>query len=114
MKYIISQADLADLKAKAQSWLSASCRNPYYYKTKKRNIEETTLTKLIKKYFKGATKTFYRWAQKIMTAYYSDNLNLLLFKTTKPQNLNYQYSLNSREKVCDLYFDYKNLQAGGM
>ncbi|WP_256444890.1 hypothetical protein [Spiroplasma endosymbiont of 'Nebria riversi'] len=27
MKYIISQADLADLKAKAQSWLSANCRN---------------------------------------------------------------------------------------
>ncbi|WP_342264311.1 integrase core domain-containing protein [Spiroplasma endosymbiont of Clivina fossor] len=125
MKYIISQADLADLKAKIQSWLSANCRNPYYYKTKKRitaylnlctyfYIEETTLTKLIKKYFKNATKTFYRWAQKIMTAYYSDNLDLLLFKTTKPQNLNYQYSLNSREKVCDLYFDYKNLQAGGM
>ncbi|WP_215825684.1 hypothetical protein [Spiroplasma endosymbiont of 'Nebria riversi'] len=125
MKYIISQADLADLKAKVQSWLIANCRNPYYYKNKKRitaylnlctyfYIEETTLTKLIKKYFKGATKTFYRWAQKIMTAYYSDNLNLLLFKTTKPQNLNYQYSLNSRKKVCDLYFDYKNLQAGGM
>ncbi|WP_339024065.1 hypothetical protein [Spiroplasma endosymbiont of Agriotes lineatus] len=37
-----------------------------------------------------------------------------MFKTTKPQNLNYQYSLNSRKKVCDLYFDYKNLQAGGM
>ncbi len=71
-----------------------------YYKTKKRitvylnlctyfYIEETTLTKLIKKYFKNATKTFYRWAQKIVTAYYSDNLDLLLFKTTKPQNLNY-------------------------
>ncbi|WP_339025151.1 hypothetical protein [Spiroplasma endosymbiont of Agriotes lineatus] len=96
-----------------------------YYKTKKRitaylnlctyfYIEETTLTKLIKKYFKNATKTFYRWAEKIITAYYSDNLDLLLFKNTKPQNLNYQYSLNSREKVCDLYFDYKNLQTGGM
>ncbi|WP_338982306.1 hypothetical protein [Spiroplasma endosymbiont of Eupeodes luniger] len=36
MKYIISQGDLADLKAKIQSWLSANCRNPYYYKTKKR------------------------------------------------------------------------------
>ncbi len=35
MKYIISQADLADLKAKAQSWLSSNCRNSYYYKTKK-------------------------------------------------------------------------------
>ncbi|WP_339024658.1 hypothetical protein [Spiroplasma endosymbiont of Agriotes lineatus] len=103
MKYIISQADLADLKAKAQSWLrSANCRNPYYYKTKKHititaylnlctyfYIEEITLTKLIKKYFKNATKTFYRWAEKIMTAYYSDNLDLLLFKTKKPQNLNY-------------------------
>ncbi|WP_338982005.1 integrase core domain-containing protein [Spiroplasma endosymbiont of Eupeodes luniger] len=125
MKYIISQADLADLKAKIQIWLSAKRHNPYYYKTKKRitaylnlctyfYIEETTLTKLIKKYFKNATKSFYRWAQKIMTAYYSDNLDLLLFKTTKPQNLNYQYNLNSRKKVCDLYFDYKNLQAGGI
>ncbi|WP_338982483.1 hypothetical protein [Spiroplasma endosymbiont of Eupeodes luniger] len=37
-----------------------------------------------------------------------------MFKTTKPQNLNYQYSLNSRKKVCNLYFDYKNLQVGGM
>jgi hypothetical protein len=49
-----------------------------------------------------------------MTAYYSDNLDLLLFKTTKPQNLNYQYNLNSRKKVCDLYFDYKNFQSGVM
>ncbi|WP_339025229.1 hypothetical protein [Spiroplasma endosymbiont of Agriotes lineatus] len=36
MKYIISQDDLADLKAKAQSWLSVNCHNHYYYKTKKR------------------------------------------------------------------------------
>ncbi len=30
MKYIIFQADLADLKSKTQSWLNANCRNPYY------------------------------------------------------------------------------------
>ncbi|WP_342263151.1 integrase core domain-containing protein [Spiroplasma endosymbiont of Dromius quadrimaculatus] len=125
MKYVICQADLADLKAKVQSWLRTIYNHKHYHKTKKRvtsylnlcnqfYLEPITLNKLVKKHFHSTRNTFYQWANKILTAYQNDDFNSLIFKYKKPNKISYQYDLNSREKVCDLYFDYRNIQAGGM
>ncbi|WP_339024445.1 hypothetical protein [Spiroplasma endosymbiont of Agriotes lineatus] len=102
-------------------------RPQHYHKTKKRvtsylnlcnqfYLEPITLNKLVKKHFHGAWNTFYQWASKILTAYayQNDDFNSLIFKYKKPNKISHQYDLNSREKICDLYFDYKNIQAGGM
>ncbi len=66
------------------------------------------LKDLIKKYFKNKFSTFYYWANKILLAYANNNFEDLLLKSTIPNNINYQYSNDVRENICDLYFEYCN------
>ncbi|WP_342263874.1 hypothetical protein [Spiroplasma endosymbiont of Clivina fossor] len=100
MKYVICQADLADLKAKVQSWLRTIYNHKHYHKTKKRvtsylnlcnqfYLEPITLNKLVKKHFHSTRNTFYQWANKILTAYQNDDFNSLIFKYKKPNKISY-------------------------
>lgn len=125
MKNIILQKHLADLKAKIHFWLKTNYNKKYYSRIKKRifsylnlcnqfYIEQITLNKLIKIHFKGAKNTFYNWSNKILKAYLNNDFNILLYKYQKPNKLNYQYNLKIQQKICDLYYSYQNIQAGGI
>ncbi|WP_215826219.1 hypothetical protein [Spiroplasma endosymbiont of 'Nebria riversi'] len=94
MKYIVPKNDLADLKAKLQSWMTTIYNEKYYHKVKKwvskylnlctnlymNNTDNISVNKLIKKYFRGSKMTFYIWAKKIINGYYRDNFYELQFK----------------------------------
>ncbi|WP_342263931.1 integrase core domain-containing protein [Spiroplasma endosymbiont of Clivina fossor] len=128
MKYIVPKNDLADLKAKLQSWMTTIYHEKYYHKVKKwvskylnlctnlymNNTDNISVNKLIKKYFHGSKMTFYIWAKKIINGYCQDNFYELQFKSTTPKNIKYQFSLETRKQICDYYFDYKFVGAGGV
>ncbi|WP_342262409.1 MULTISPECIES: DDE-type integrase/transposase/recombinase [unclassified Spiroplasma] len=125
MKYIIAENQLSDLEARLQCWLKGFYRDKNYHKTKKRinnylNLckqfytEKNTLKSLIKKHFHNIDITFYRWAKKIITGYYENNFSNLIIKSTKPLNPHYQFNIESRKKICDLFYKYKNIKAGGV
>ncbi len=69
---------------------------------------------MIKKYFKNKFSTFYYWANKILVAYENNNFKELLLKSTVPNNINYQYSEDTRKNICDLYFEYCDKHAVGV
>ncbi len=126
MKYIVDDFNLSDLQAKLQDFLSKNYQNKYYKRIKKKIFSYINLCKefflktksllkdLIKKYFKNKFSTFYYWANKILLAYANNNFEDLLLKSTIPNNINYQYSNDVRENICDLYFEYCNKHAGGV
>ncbi len=72
------------------------------------------LKDLIKKYFKNKFSNFYYLANKILLAYLNNNFEDLLLKSTVPNNINYQYSEDTRKNICDLYFEYSDKRAGGV
>ncbi len=126
MKYIINNSNLSDLQAKLQDFLSKNYQNKYYKKIKTKIFAYINLCKeffletklllkdLIKKYFKNKFSTFYYWANKILLVYANNNFEDLLLKSTVPNNINYQYSNDVRENICDLYFEYSDKRAGGV
>ncbi len=126
MKYIINNSNLSDLQAKLQDFLSKNHQNKYYKRIKKKIFAYINLCKeffletklllkdLIKKYFKNKFSTFYYLANKILLAYANNNFEDLLLKSTVPNNINYQYSNDVRENICDLYFEYCEKHAGGV
>ncbi len=125
MKYIINNSNLSDLPAKLQDFLSKNHQNKYYKRIKKKIFAYINLckyffleTKLllkesIKKYFKNKFLTFYYWANKILLAYENNNFENLLLKSTFPNSINYQYSNDFSENICDLYFKYCDKHARG-
>lgn len=126
MKYIIPEAKFIDLKSKLKSWMVTMYRENYYSKLRKwvnkyLNLcnhfytdEKLTLTNLIEKYFGGSNKTFYIWAAKIIDCYQNNNFDQLHYKSTRPLNIKYHYPLKIRKKICNYYYGYKNLRAGGV
>ncbi|ALA97686.1 Spiroplasmavirus-related protein [Spiroplasma kunkelii CR2-3x] len=127
MKYIINNFNLFDLQAKFKNFLSKNYKNKYYKKIKQKifsyinlcndyyiNNDKFLLKDLIKKYFKNKFSTFYYWANRILIAYKNNDFNKLLLKSTIPNNINYQYSKDVRQNICNLYFEYCNKCAGGV
>ncbi|AAA85012.1 putative transposase [Spiroplasma phage C74] len=125
MKYIINNFNLFDLQAKLKNFLSKNYKNKYYKRIKQKIFSYINLCNdyyngnfllkdLIKKYFKNKFSTFYYWANKILIAYKSNDFAELLLKSTIPNNINYQYSNDVRQNICDLYFKYCNKHAGGV
>ncbi|WP_215826056.1 hypothetical protein [Spiroplasma endosymbiont of 'Nebria riversi'] len=124
MKYIIAENQLSNLEARLQCWLKSFYLGKNYHKTKKRinsylnlckqfHTEKNTLKSLIKKHFHNIDITFYRWAKKIINGYYANDFSNLIIKSTKPLSPHYQFNIESRKKVCDLFYKYKNIKAGG-
>lgn len=124
MKYIISRNDFPDLQAKIKYFLSQNYKNKYYKKLKSKIMSylslcsdyyvlNLTLKVLIKKYFKGVKKTFYNWSKKILEAYKTNCFSDLNLKYCAPKKIYYRYDLQLREKICDYYYGYRNITAGG-
>ncbi|WP_342264392.1 hypothetical protein [Spiroplasma endosymbiont of Clivina fossor] len=105
MKYIVPKNDLADLKAKLQSWMTTIYHEKYYHKAKKwvskylnlctnlymNNTDNISVNKLIKKYFRGSKMTFYIWAKKLL---------MVIIKATFMN-----YSLNQQhQKILNINF----------
>lgn len=124
MKYIIPKNQLADLNAKLKYFLKNNYKDKYYQHVKKRILAylnlcddyylfNLSLKILIKKYFKGVKKTFYNWSKKILKANQINCFSDLKLKYCPPKRIKYFYDLKIREQVCNYYYGYRNISAGG-